>query len=366
MTKILHYYKDYWPTDGGGGVARYIHGLARISIDNGHKVTVISPDCQSGIFDSINVIKSDGMKLLKHTIKNEILHIHGARSPKCMLLALFSKLILGKKIIYTPHCYYDSDLWFKRALKYLWDLSFERALIWTCDRTILLSSHWRDFLQNKGITSNSIRIVPNCVYVTDKEVRRLQSLNKIKQNTTQELERHFFTIGRVSPVKRIDDIINAVSISKSSPKFDIIGKGESSHKLKEIVRDLALTKNVSLLGFQSDNKIKERLNSPQVFIIASEMEGMPTVLIEMLLHSTPVIASNIPGNISILSSINGCRIFNLGDTKQLAKHLDNREKLLVTTEDFQWMLSEYTWQGNFKKNGAIFTASDYPHNERQM
>ena len=56
------------------------------------------------------------------------------------------------------------------------------------------------------------------------------------------------------------------------------------------------------IGFQA----KENL-----FIIASEKEGMPTTLIEMILSNIPVIASDIPGNLSILKDLNEKFIFKL-------------------------------------------------------
>ena len=96
-------------------------------------------------------------------------------------------------------------------------------------------------------------------------------------------------------------------------------------------------------GFLDDSKIKEILEITDAFILPSEKEGMPTTIIEMILLGVPVIASNIPGNISILNNLNDDLIFNVGDLKKISEILCNGN-FKISEELKKSVIKNFTWE----------------------
>ena len=104
--KILQVYKSYNPT--GGGVERHIDGICKtLSIE--FQSTVIAYELSKENFSNINynVVKFTFIGFVKEINNCNLIHLHGARNILNLPFFILGK-ILNKKIIYTPHCYYDS------------------------------------------------------------------------------------------------------------------------------------------------------------------------------------------------------------------------------------------------------------------
>jgi len=70
----------------------------------------------------------------------------------------------------------------------------------------------------------------------------------------------------------------------------ILGEGPDRERLEREVRLLAITEHVSLPGFVSNPF--PYMRSARVFVLASEYEGLPNVLIQAMAFGTPVVATN--------------------------------------------------------------------------
>lgn len=74
----------------------------------------------------------------------------------------------------------------------------------------------------------------------------------------------------------------------------IVGEGDYRQVLEMQISELKLSKNVALLGRQSD--VRCWLEKMDLFVLPSLVEGLPTVIIESMARGVPVITTNIPGN----------------------------------------------------------------------
>jgi len=105
-------------------------------------------------------------------------------------------------------------------------------------------------------------------------------------------------IGRLVDVKGFDILIRAWQ--GQNGHLLIVGDGPLEDKLRALIVQCGLTKNVSLLGFRSD--IREILNAADVLVIPSRREGFGYVLAEALLAGCPVVSTDVPAANEILPS----------------------------------------------------------------
>ena len=105
------------------------------------------------------------------------------------------------------------------------------------------------------------------------------------------------TVGSLIKRKRIMDLIEATAIvakrSEHPIKCMIIGKGPEKENLMTKVKERNLDSRIIFTDFQSD--AISYINALDIFVMPSEKEGLPRVILEAMLMGKPVIASDITG-----------------------------------------------------------------------
>jgi glycosyltransferase involved in cell wall biosynthesis len=100
-------------------------------------------------------------------------------------------------------------------------------------------------------------------------------------------------IGRLDPIKRIDDLIAAVSLLKEDVTLDIYGEGSQRSQIELMVQRLDLGRRVTLHGAVTG--AVDALAGIAVLVLPSDAEGFGLVLIEAMAAGVPVIGTNVPG-----------------------------------------------------------------------
>ncbi|HCE79350.1 MAG TPA: glycosyltransferase, partial [Thermodesulfobacterium commune] len=99
-----------------------------------------------------------------------------------------------------------------------------------------------------------------------------------------------------------DDFIEVMFLLKKQIKEPfkavIVGDGPEKEELIKLVRERNLEKEIIFAGFQSDPI--SYINAFDVFVLTSEREGFPRVILESMLMGKPVVASKIPGVLSLV------------------------------------------------------------------
>ena len=103
---------------------------------------------------------------------------------------------------------------------------------------------------------------------------------------------YILAVGRLIIQKRFDVLIKSFQKSGISDKVKllIIGEGELRLNLEKLIKDKNLSSRVKLLG-QKENPYVFMKNA-KFFVLSSEYEGFPNVLIEALACGTPVISTD--------------------------------------------------------------------------
>lgn len=345
---VLHVYNDFEPEKGGGGVARHIAGLAAMLAMLGVRVRVVAKVVDSAAGSrSYQIEHARWHELRRHVIWADIVHVHGARKPYAAFAA-FLAVLLGRRLIYTPHCYYEDGGMLKKLAKRLWDATGERWLLRQSYAVILLSEHWLQYLVARRLPVTHPVIIPNCVLGRDVDGRRLPRGDKLRGAPA------LLSVGRLDPVKRLDDAIRALTCNTlAGAVLHIVGRGPDEERLASLVDELGVGARVKFYGFVDDADVARLVAGADVFVMPSAIEGMPTVLIEMLLLGLPVVASDIPGNRAILDLLGLDVLFPVGNVPCMAERITAAAIPLSETVE-RTVRENFTWERNVHRVAALY------------
>lgn len=152
---------------------------------------------------------------------------------------------------------------------------------------------------------------------------------KVKAFSSEGLDHPWFNkkdiqiviaVGRLVEQKGFPQLINAfLTVSKELPgaRLIILGEGEERPKIEEQILGLGLQSKVALPGFKS-NPYKYMAGS-DLFVLSSQLEGFPNVLIEAMACGTPVISTRCSGAEKIITQeVNGLLV-SVGSAESLAR-----------------------------------------------
>ncbi len=137
----------------------------------------------------------------------------------------------------------------------------------------------------QGVSELRIDIIPNGIDL---------SLFPPRQNGPRP--RTIASVARLWPEKRIDVLIAAVPrVLKLHPdaEFMIVGDGPCRDSLVAQARDLGVLPHVRFMGHRDD--VPAVLAMADVFVLSSESEASPNVILEAMAAGLPVVASRVGG-----------------------------------------------------------------------
>lgn len=103
--------------------------------------------------------------------------------------------------------------------------------------------------------------------------------------------KYILSVSSLAPGKRVERIIHAFyQLDDLALQLVILGVGEEEQKLKMLVDNKGLQERVHFVGF-IPNPMPYMKNA-ECLVLASDSEGLPTVLIEALVCGTPVVSTN--------------------------------------------------------------------------
>lgn len=129
------------------------------------------------------------------------------------------------------------------------------------------------------------------------------------------------------PIKRIDKIIDALALCKSKVEdIDIywthIGGGPLFETLSALAKEKLAAKGVrfNFTGMMKNTEVKKyfELNEVDLFVNASESEGVPVSIMEAMSYGVPTIAPNVGGISEIVSNRDGCLMSVVPDSQEIS------------------------------------------------
>jgi len=149
------------------------------------------------------------------------------------------------------------------------------------------------------------------------------------------------TVGSLKDQKNHPLLLRAfAAVSRRDARLVLLGKGENEAGLRALASDLGIADRVIFAGFHRDPS--PFYVTADLFVLSSDYEGLPTVLIEALSFGLPVVSTDCPsGPAEILQNGRFGRLVPVGDAAGLAQAMADalsapvdREALINRARDF--------------------------------
>jgi len=316
-----------------GGVEHHVEQLGSRLARRGHEVVVFTRPSYSdpslvkhmGMqLRSIGSIPTKHLDAITHSVlcslesrggPFDIVHYH-AIGP-CLASPLARRN--GRKLVATIH----GQDWRRSKWSGLARMALragEVAALRVPDATIAVSASLAAMFKSRG--GSNIHYIPNGVSVSEFDDPSFVSALGASSGE------YALYVGRLVPEKGAHYLIDAWDRIRTRRKLLIVG--DSSHT-DEYVRGLrSAGDNVVFTGYLYGAQLASVFRHAGLFVLPSDIEGLPLVLLEALAYGAPVLASDIPPNREVLGH-NG-HYFKAGDAGDLARQL---EALLPTMADLK-------------------------------
>ena len=95
------------------------------------------------------------------------------------------------------------------------------------------------------------------------------------------------------PRKNITNIIKAIKLLPINYRLILIGDGPKNYntEITNLIGDLGLSRRVKIYGYSTYSQVAVPLQAADVFVLPSDFEGLPKVILESLATEVPVIYS---------------------------------------------------------------------------
>ncbi len=178
-------------------------------------------------------------------------------------------------------------------------------------------------LTKLSVPSNKVAVVYNPV-LSDKD------FDPIKRSK----ETIFAYIGRIDDkIKNLKFLLRGLSKLEFDWKLKIFGKGPDENMLSKYAENLKISDKIEWLGFCANPYDVLKKDGVTAVVLTSRFEGLPTVLIEAVAHSIPVVSSNCntgPDDI-VISGVNGY-LYKQGSIKDFTEKI---KKISFETHETQ-------------------------------
>lgn len=241
--------------------------------------------------------------------KYDVVHIH-AEGPAvmCWLPKLF-----GKKVIVTVH-----GLDWQRAK---WSKGFgakyirfgERCAVRYADEIIVLSEAVRKYFEDTY--GRKTILIPNGVNRPEKREGDL-----ILERYGLQKEGYILSLGRLVPEKGLQYLIESFRSTKTDKKLVIAGGGSDTETYMQELKEMASGDDrILFTGFVHGQLLEELYSNAYVYVLPSDLEGMPLSLLEAMSYDNCCLVSDIAECTEVVED--KAVTFKKGDTEDLRRKL---------------------------------------------
>ena len=269
--------------------------------------------------------------------KPDIVHIHNIGP------ALFSPMLRRRGIpvvltYHSPNYEHRKWGWFARKL-----LRFsERVALSNASRIIFVNrfqmEKYSEEIQKKSV------FIPNGI-----EPPKAPSERDELDALGVEPGKYVLAVGRITPEKGFDTLIQGFCASKhAGVKLVIAGGVETEDDYMEQLKRPS-DEDVIFAGPVFGDHLAQLYANAALYVLSSNNEGFPLVLLEAMSYGLPVLASDIPG--SHLVSLDTDDYFPRGDANALAAKIGER---LASPKKPKYDLSGLDWEAIAARTAAVY------------
>ena len=289
-----------------GGVEVVVEELSTRMAEKGNDVVVYNRRCKEEKTDSYRKVKIVEVKTFERSSLNalvysffatlkcvfkkyDVIHFH-AEGP-CAMIPLAK--LFGKKVVATIHGLdWQRSKWGGFASKYI--MFGEKMAAKHADKVIVLSENVKKYF--KDTYGCEAVFIPNGINPVTREepdiITREFGLSK---------DGYILFLARITPEKGLDYLIDAYKSIKTDKKLVIAGSiNPETEYISSVIERAKGCDNIIFTDFVSGKTLSELFSNCYLYILPSDIEGMPMSLLEAVGYDARVIVSDIAENIDCL------------------------------------------------------------------
>lgn len=267
--------------------------------------------------------------------KFDIVHFH-AEGPCAMI---WLPKLFGKKCIATIHGLdHQRSKWGNFASRYI--LFGEKCAARFADEIIVLSKNVQDyFFDTYG---RETVFIPNGV---SRPI--IIKADEITRNYGVYKDDYILFLGRLVPEKGLEYLIKAFKDTKTDKKLIIAGGTSDTDDYVNEIKELAADdERIIFTGFVQGKILEELYSNAYIYVLPSDLEGMPLSLLEAMSYGNCCLTSDIPECTAVLDG-NGV-LFCKGNIKELTEKLqflcdDSRTVEAFKSKSADYICNKYNW-----------------------
>jgi len=319
-----------------GGPASFVPKIANhlINMDNKIKIICLADEENLLLEDELDVLRIRRSTyipirwfktislIIKHGRKSDILFVNGL-GVEAAIANLYLRKKIVRKIVGDPvwERFYNKKRTSEtfddfQNLKHNLNVRIQKLIrnwsISSSEVVITPSDHLKEFI-NRTNPKTEVLKINNGIEITE-----------FKRNKTPPHEFNILINSRLVVQKNIHLVIEAMgSVKNLDINLKIIGEGGEFARLEDLITNLEIQNRVKMIGKVENNLISEYLKTSNLFIQASDYEGLPHSILEAINYEVPILSTEVGGCKDLLD--NGDRGFIISspqNKQQIAEKID--------------------------------------------
>jgi glycosyltransferase involved in cell wall biosynthesis len=276
--------------------------------------------------------------------KYDCIHYHAEGS--CVMLPI--QHLFKKRIVVTIHGLdWQRSKWGGFATKYI---KFgEKMAVKYADEIIVLSENVQKYF--KETYNRETKFIPNGV-----NKPTIKEPNIIKEKYGLYKDSYILFLARIVPEKGLHYLIEAFNQLKTDKKLVVAGGASHTNDYLDTIKNEAeKNKNIIMTGFVQDKELQELYSNCYLYVLPSDVEGMPISLLEAMSYGKNCLVSNIEENTQVTEKY--ATSFEKGNVQDLKEKLEdclNGKNRKDEEEISNYILEKYNWDDVVEKTEKLY------------
>lgn len=181
----------------------------------------------------------------------------------------------------------------------------------------------------KGFRKDKSLVIPNCIDMVE--------IERTRQSHPQK--KTIITVGRFVPQKDYTTALKAIKTlaeTRDDFRFIIVGYGEMENTIRSQIKEMGLADIVEI--FIRPDNVLEMLAGSDIYLSTSIFEGTSNSIMEALLASLPIVATNVGDNGYMVKDGENGMLHERGDSEGMAHSLST----LLDDENLRTRMGTYS------------------------
>lgn len=276
----------------------------------------------------------------------DVIHFH-AEGPCCMLWLM--RLFRIPTVATIHGLDWQRAKWGGFATRFL--LFGERMAAKYADELIVLSENVKQYF--KETYGRETVFIPNGI--NRPEVRQA---DLICRKYGLEKDSYLLFLARLVPEKGVHYLLDSYAKLDTDKKLVIAGGGSHSDAYtEELKRRVKNNPDILMTGFVEGQELQELYSNAFLYILPSDVEGMPLSLLEAMSYGNCCLVSDIPENLDVVGE-NGVS-FKRGNTEDLCLKLknllcDKRKVEETRSKAADYICEKYRWDNVVERTLTLY------------